>query len=266
MKHMNKADYTQLLELRDYIKEFRKQLYENASDLATKPSMLYGFSFHFPALYQTWKNSNVEHGDASRINSLLKNLCTVKTILSIHPTHHHEEICKACLLLDEAADHLTFLFLNQMEREDWNSPPPALTALCQREEVSNLEELSSVLSLCISRLPFLILDSACRIQGEFDDAFPQLSDYIWNHHIPVTQEQAQLVLDEELSGEDLLEEMNQFFRGQYQEDFGEEFEEEEVFEVVFEEEEFEEDFDEDEFEEGLYLTSFDFAPLLAKLE
>lgn len=242
-QNRNKPSYLQIVSLRNRIKAYRQQLYKNNPDLPTEPSMLYRFSMNFPELYRLWRGHLVEHGDFYRVNRLLENLVEVKTIISTYPSDNHEEICKACLLLDEACDQLAFLVLNQSSGLPWKEGNGKHYETLKDDDLPKFyRSFHKGLLRCRTR----ILDSACQIQEDFEDQFPEIFERIWNHHVPVTEEQAQQVIDGVIDPEELLEETDQFFQDQYKEEMLDEDEE-------------------DDFDEVLYVTTFDLASLLDKL-
>ncbi len=243
---MTRTSYQQITSLRNRIKTYKEQLYKSHPDRPAEPSFLYGFSLNFPELQRQWKGLMMNHSDMYRVHRLLQNLCRVKAIVLHCDPENHEEISKAYLLLEEVCDHLALLLLNQMVREDWKCPPPELYQLCQAEDVSSLKALFRKISRSVSRFHSLILDSVCKIQEEFEEEYPELFEYIWNHHIPVTEEQGQEVLDGVVDQEELLEEVKTFYHGEYVKEFLEEGEE-------------------DDFEAVLFASGFDFDSLLEEL-
>lgn len=165
-----------LQEIQEYINLLRM----NPPIPPAEPGFLCRFSQEFPVLYQEWHSSQGSHDDINRIMALL---------LSMEEAKHQE---KPYGLLEQCSDHLTFLLLNHLSRSNPDSPLP-----------------QDLMAGLYKNVPFL-LDSICPIQTEFEEEYPEIYDYIWGHHIPVTQERGQQILDGLEDEEDFLAELREF--------------------------------------------------------
>lgn len=237
---MSKTNLETLYKLHRQLKSLEDGIYKG--EILTFPSLPQSQ----PDLFSIWSHGTYERGDGYRIDQMLKLLLEGKKIFENNENSNHLAMVHCSQAISKARDHLSYLILNALCREDLENPSSALLQLTEETELSP-QELYSAVEESILTLPPLLLDDCCPIQEEMEDEFPEIFEFLFNHHIPLTDDQGEQLLSGDVDGEDFLLDMQTFFYNEYIDDCLEEGEE-------------------DDYDEVLYMSCFEFAPLIEDLK
>lgn len=207
IKTMPQGYLSQLGEVQKACQDYGYLLEGKVPNLPEEPVFLYEFSKTYPILRDVWMNGSIHHGDLHRVFSVVNVLGNLKDL-----GHHgrKEQSAMVCGTLRTLSTHITYLQCNHLAR--WNPEEPLPKHLVDQMDPDTT----------------LLLDYICPVQEEFEHSFSSAFDYIWSHHIPVTEKRGQQILDGLEDEEEFLEKLQEYLC----EEFGidpEDYEEEEEF-------------------------------------